>query len=192
MTRMRWFVKTTVAAAVLLIPVVASAHGYGSPGSGLYVGAGGGRADNRGAGSQFPGPFVNIDRTRPSWKAYVGLAFNRYFAIQGGYQDFGTDTVSTAIGSETIRNRGYDLNGVLSFPFTSQVAVFIEGGASRFRTRTISPIATTVTHEGTHPDYGAGVQFFFLRHVALRGQWQEFRIPNNNTQVYSGSLLFQF
>ena len=189
MTRACWFLKATAVAA-LFVPVVASAHWF--PASGLYIGAGGGRADNRDVGSNFPGPFVNMNRTHASWKGYAGLAFNRYFAIQAGYQDFGQDTVSTPIGSETVRNRGYDVNGLLSLPMTSRFSLFVEGGASRFRTRTVTPISTTVTQQGTHPDYGAGVQYYFLRHVALRGQWQEFRIPNNNTQVYSGSLLFRF
>jgi len=190
MTRMESFLKTSVAVAALLAPGVAAAHWF--PASGLYIGAGAGRADNRGVNSSIPGPFVNINKMRTSWKGYVGLAFNRFFAIQAGYQNFGTDTISTAIGQEQVRNRGYDVNALLGFPFTSRFSLFLEGGAARFHTRTTTPFATTVIHQGTHPDYGAGVQYFFLRHVALRGQWQEFRIPNNNTQVYSGSLMFRF
>lgn len=190
MTRIGNFLKTTVAAGALLVPVVASAHWF--PASGLYVGAGLGGARDRGTSSRLPGPFVHFHRTHLSWKGYIGLAFNRFFAIQAGYQDLGTTKVSTVLGSEKIRNRGYDLNALLSFPFTPRFSVFIEGGASRFRTRTKTPVSTTITHEGTHPDYGAGVQYDFVRHVALRGQWQEFRIPNNNTQVFSGSLLFRF
>lgn len=190
MARIGNLLKKTIAGVALLVPAVASAHWF--PASGLYIGAGAGRADNRGANSSLPGGFVHFNRTHTSWKGYLGLAFNRFFAIQAGYQNLGTTTASTAIGSEQIRNRGYDVNGLLSFPFTPKFSLFIEGGASRFRTRTITPVSTTITHDGTHPDYGAGVQYYFIRHVALRGQWQEFRIPNNNTQVYSGSLLFRF
>ena len=192
MTRVNSLWKTTIAVSALCIPVVASAHYYGSRASGLYLGAGGGWADNRGVSSSFPRPFVNVKHGHAAWKAYVGYAFGRYFALQGGYQSLGTDSVSTALGSETIRNRGYDVNALLSFPFTPRFSLFIEGGASRFRTRTVTPTQTTIQHDGTHPDYGAGVQYYFVRHVALRGQWQEFRIPNNNTDLYSGSLLFRF
>jgi hypothetical protein len=190
MARIGNVLRTTAMAGALLAPVAASAHWFSA--SGLYVGAGAGRAYNRGANTGMPGVFVRYNRTHTSWKAYLGWAFDRFFAIQAGYQNLGTTTASTPIGSEHIRNRGYDLNGLVSFPFTPQFSLFIEGGASRFRTRTMTPVSTTITHEGTHPDYGAGVQYYFIRHVAIRGQWQEFRIPNNNTQVYSGSLLVRF
>ncbi len=185
-------VTTGIVAAFALAPVVASAHYLGSPESGFYVGAGGGEAHNGGLLSPFPGPFGNTKRTRPAWKAFVGYAFNRFFAVQAGYQNFGTDTITTPMGSDEVRNRGYDVNGLLSFPFTRRFAVFVEGGASRFHTRTITPVSTTMTRDGTHPDYGGGVQYDVTRHVALRGQWQEFRIPSNNTQLYSGSLRFLF
>jgi len=190
MTSVRRLLKTAVAAATLLAPVVAAAQWF--PAFGPYIGAGGGRADNRDVGSNFPGPFVKLDQTQASWKGYVGFAFGRFFAVQAGYQDFGTDTVSTPIGSETVRNRGYDVNGLLGIPLTARFMVFLEGGASRFQTQTVSLVSTTTTHQGTHPDYGAGVQYEIFRHMAVRGQWQEFRIPNNNTEVYSGSLLFRF
>lgn len=190
MSKTRAFLKAGVTAVALSAPVVASAHWFSA--SGLYIGAGGGLADNRSISAGNFAGFVNLHHTHAAYKGYVGLAFNRYFAIQAGYQDFGKDTISTPIGSETIRNRGYDLNALLGFPFTPRFTLFIEGGASRFRTDTATPVSSSVAHDGTHPDYGAGVQYYFLRHVAIRGQWQEFRIPNNNTQLYSGSLLFRF
>ncbi len=193
MIRKGAFFKTGIAAALTLAPVIALAYNGGFSQTGLYIGAGGGAARNRGlSNGGIPKPFVNLHRTQGAWKAFVGLAFNRFFAIQAGYQDFGTDTISTAVGSEKVRNRGYDLNALLAFPFTPRFSVFIEGGASRFHTRTMTPVSTTVKRDGTHPDYGAGVQYYFTRHVALRGQWQEFRIPNNNTQLYSGSLVLRF
>ncbi len=185
--------KTGMTAVLALAPVIALAHDGGFSQTGLYIGGGGGVARNRGLNNGgVPKPFVNLHGTQRAWKAFVGLAFNRFFAIQAGYQNFGTDTISTAVGTEKIRNRGYDLNALLAFPFTPRFSVFIEGGASRFRTRTITPVSTTVARDGTHPDYGAGVQYYVTRHVALRGQWQEFRIPNNNTQLYSGSLVLRF
>ena len=192
MIRKGALVKTGIMAAFTLAPVVASAHYWGAPQSGFYIGAGGGGARNRNLSSSIPGPFVNFKRTQPAWKAFIGYAFNRFFAIQGGYQNLGTDSIGTPVGSEKIRNRGYDVNGLLSFPFTPVFSLFIEGGGSRFRTRTVTPVSTTLTYDGTHPDYGAGVQINLARHLALRGQWQQFLIPHNDTQFYSGSLLFRF
>ncbi len=192
MARMTTLLKTGVAAVVLSTPAAALAHRWGFPTSGLYVGAGAGAARNQGLSSSLPAPFVNLKRSHLAWKAFAGFAFNRFFAIQAGYQNFGTDSISTPVGTEQVRNRGYDVNGLLSFPFTRQFSLFVEGGASRFQTHTITPVSNTTSHDGTHPDYGAGVQFFVAPHVAVRGQWQEFRIPNNNTQLYSGSLVLGF
>ena len=192
MIRKEALVRIAILAAFTLTPVVASAHYWGTALSGLYVGAGGGGARNRDLGSGLPGPFINFNRTRPAWKAFIGYAFNPFVAIQAGYQCLGTGTIDTPVGSAKVRNRGYDVNGLLMFPFTRIVSVFIEGGGTRFNTRTVTPVSTTVTHEGTHPDYGAGVEINIVRHIALRAQWQQFLIPNNNTQFYSGSLLFRF
>lgn len=193
MIRKGALLKTGMTAALTLAPVIALAHDWGFSQAGLYIGAGGGVARNRGLNnSNLPKPFTNFSGTQGAWKAFMGLAFDRFFAIQADYLNFGTDTISTPIGSEQVRNRGYDLNALLSFPFTSRLSLFIEGGASRFHTRTITPISTTVTRDQTHPDYGAGIQYYVTRHVAFRGEWQEFRIPNNNTQLYSGDLVLRF
>lgn len=37
--------------------------------------------------------------------------------------------------------------------------------------------------------FATGVQVYLAHHIALRGEWQDFQIPNNRTQLYGGSLL---
>ncbi len=190
MIRRRSHWKTIVTAGLMLAPMAACAYNW--PANGLYIGAGGGMADNRQAKSGLPAPFVNLHHTHPAWKAFVGYAFNRFFSVQAGYQGLGQSRATTAAGVETVRNRGYDVNGLLTFPLDRRVDLFVEGGVSRFRTRTATATTTTIRHDGTHPDYGGGVQVNLMRHVSFRGEWQEFRIPHNNTQLYSGSLAFRF
>ncbi|MHB1565755.1 MAG: outer membrane beta-barrel protein [Acidiferrobacter sp.] len=191
MVRRRVLFATGGQSAVLLMLTVAVAHGFSV--AGLYVGAGGGLARNNHFDSSPPGfPFASQHRGHVAWKAYAGYAFNRYFAIQAGYQHLGQATVATPIGNESVGNRGYDFNGLLGLPLTRRVGLFIEGGAARFRTQTTTPVSTNTVTTGFHPDYGAGVQVYLAHHIALRGEWQDFQIPNNRTQLYGGSLLFRF
>ena len=190
MTQARTLIKASLLAAAMVVPVVASAQM--PAGSGLYVGAGGGFAHNEDFAKAPAVPFTNRDRGHAAWKAFVGYSFSRFFAVQASYENLGEMSVITPIGRTAVRERGYNFDGVINVPLTEQLSIFGEAGAARFHTRTDTAGYIARKWNGYHPDYGAGVQYDFTQHVALRGEWQEFRIPHNDTQLYSGSLVFRF
>ncbi|MDA8390806.1 MAG: outer membrane beta-barrel protein [Gammaproteobacteria bacterium] len=190
MANARKFVAASLLAATLAVPAVASAHWLGP--SGLYVGAGGGFARNKDFAQGLTVPFTNRNRGHAAWKAFLGYSFGPFFAIQASYENLGGSSVTTPIGETRVQERGYNFDGIINIPIVHHVSVFGEAGAARFHTRTTTPVSVVRKWNGYHPDYGAGVQYDITQYVALRGEWQEFRIPHNDTQLYSGSLLFHF
>ncbi len=190
MANPRKFVTVSLLAATLAAPAVASANWLAD--SGPYIGAGGGFAHNRDFAQTLVVPFTNRDRGHAAWKAFVGYAFGPFFRIQASYENLGESTVTTPIGVTTVRDRGYNFDGIINIPLVHKLSLFGEAGAGRFHSRTATPTSLVRKWNGFHPDYGAGLQYDLTRYVAVRGEWQEFRIPNNDTQLYSGSLVLQF
>ncbi len=190
MANARTFVAASLLAATLAVPVAASAHWLGL--SGLYVGAGGGYSNNKDFARTLTVPYSNRNHGHAAWKAFLGYAFGPYFAVQASYENLGQDSVTTPFGQTTLQERGYNFDGIIMIPLVARVTLFGEAGAARFHTRTTTPTSVTRKWNGFHPDYGGGLQYRLMQNVSLRAEWQEFRIPHNDTQLYSGSLLFNF
>ncbi|MHB1587529.1 MAG: outer membrane beta-barrel protein [Acidiferrobacteraceae bacterium] len=192
--------KTILAAALagtLLMTVTgaAEASSYSWP-SGLYLGAGGGVARERNIQNNLtlPGTVTATSKRHTAWKAFAGFDAYQYFAVEAGYVHFGTGYASSATTGESVSvaQSGPYLDAVLKFPFTRHFGVFAKGGADYIRSNVTDSITGERSTRAARGTYGAGLKYSFTRNVAVRGEWERFRIPHNNTDLLSASAVFTF
>jgi OOP family OmpA-OmpF porin len=146
--------------------------------SSLYIGAGGGQAENKD---------LNNDKDGSAWKAFIGYDFNKVFALEAGYVDLG----ETSDGPISAESKGPEIVGVFNFPLTDHFGLFAKGGVHRFEVKR-NVLGISSTNRETDATYGAGVKFGFNKNVSLRGEWERFEMDNNDNDLISASLVFNF
>lgn len=144
--------------------------------SGLYLGVGGGVAENR-----------DIDDSDTAVKAIAGFNFNETFGIEGQYVDFG-EAVGPGFRSQADT---VAVEGVVNLPFTPRFGVFGKGGV-HYASLETTVLGVSRTDNETDATYGAGVKFDFTDYLGVRGEWERFEIDNADTDVVSASLMFKF
>jgi len=145
----------------------------------VYVGAGGGRAENKD---------LNNDKDNGAWKAFVGYDFNKVFALEAGYVDLG----ETSAGPIRAESKGPEIVGIVSFPLTDNFGLFAKGGVHRLEVKRTTLGVFSSTDRETDATYGAGLKFGFNKNVSLRGEWERFEMDNNDNDLISASLVFNF
>src|SRR5687768_15540663 len=94
--------------------------------SGFYVGAGGGRVKGE------LGCVGSCDNKDTTWHGYGGYQFNRHFAIEGGYSDFGSVESSGTIfgGTATARvdTTAIEVSVLGIAPFTDKFSAYLKIG----------------------------------------------------------------
>ena len=130
------------------------------------------------------------------YQGFVGYRFNEYFALEGGYADFGkaagtatgpyvpgfpfTPSNSGTVHSEMKAN-GITFDAILGFPLTERFLVFgkigaiaAHGTSSFVNMGTISNSSGAASGNSTEPSYGFGVAYTLTNNWAIRGVWQQF------------------
>ncbi|MHB1951909.1 MAG: outer membrane beta-barrel protein [Acidiferrobacteraceae bacterium] len=173
----------------------AQASAYSWP-SGLYVGAGGGVARERNIQDNLtiPGTVTTTSKRHTAWKAFAGVNADQYFAVEAGYVHFGTGYASSSTTGESVSvsPSGPYLDAVLKLPFTRHFGLFAKGGVDYMRSKVTDSVTGVTATRRVRGTYGAGVKYSFTRNVAVRGEWERFRIPRANTDLVSASAVFAF
>jgi len=131
---------------------------------------------------------IDEDDSDVGYKLFGGRKFNKNFAVEGGYfnlGEFGFTANTTPAGSltGTAKFQGLNLDAVGTLPITQKLSalgrvglIYTEGKDTFSGTG-----AVTVTNpnpkksEGSYK-YGLGVQYDFTRALALRGEWERYRV----------------
>jgi OmpA-OmpF porin, OOP family len=145
----------------------------------IYIGAGGGQAENKD---------LNNDKDGSAWKAFVGYDFNRVLALEAGYVDLGT----TNNGPIRAESKGPEIVGIITLPITDNFGVFGKGGVHRLEVKRTTLGVSSSTDRKTDATYGAGLKFAFNKNLSLRGEWERFQMDNNDNDLVSASLVFNF
>lgn len=144
--------------------------------SGFYVGAGLGRSETR--------DICNVggacDDTDLTWNVAAGYQFNRHFAVEAGYSDFGTARTTGFVGGTTtvftIETKAFELVAVGILPFNDQFSVYAKVGV--FRYDTDGTFTGGITGSASDKDqdltFGLGAEYTFARQLSARFEWQRY------------------
>ena len=160
-------------------------------------------------GSGFTMTSITDDDKDTGYKIFGGYQFNKYFAFEGGYFDLGkfgftAVTVPTGSLSGQIKLKGFNLDAVLSLPFTEKFSVFGRIGVNRADakdafsgTGAVNVVVPNPSKGGTNYKFGGGLQYDFTRSFGMRAELERYRIDdavNNKGDIDLASLglLFRF
>lgn len=150
--------------------------------NGFYLGAGAGQA------------YVDdgiFDDEDTAYSGFVGYQFNRHFALEGGYADFG-EIEPDVLGSKLEASSTY-LTAVGIVPFTDRFSGYAKAGIGRWDLDTELPgLIGNNDDNGTDPTYGVGLQYRFNDLVALRGEYSRFEIEDSEVDLAQVQVRFDF
>lgn len=150
------------------------------------------------------------DRKRDTgYKLFGGYQINKYFALEGGYFDLGkfgftAATLPAGTLNGDIKLKGFNLDAVLSLPFTEKFSGFIRAGVvnaeakdSFSGTGAVTVLTPSPSERGTNYKFGGGLQYDFTKSVGMRLEVERYRINdavNNKGDIDLASVgvLFRF
>lgn len=185
----RMMATLLIAAAPLTLSTTVLAQAQTSH-TGFYggVGAGVGRTDLNSAGVA-----GSTDKRDSVWKLFGGYQLNRNIAVEGGYVDMGKASVAGPQGFASAESNAWQIGAVGSLPLNQQFALTGKLGVARTSTDSagiVNGIAFAGTQRNTAPTYGLGLRYDISQAVALRGDWDRYRIKDNAFGGKSDSDLF--
>jgi OmpA-OmpF porin, OOP family len=159
---------TTLASALLLGAFGVSAAQAAAP-IGPYIG--GSATQSRFDTDNFD--VDDVDDEDTGWKAFIGYRFAPFFAVEGGYVDFGeSDSPADAVGGPfSLDAKGMSAFGVGIIP-VGPVELFGKAGGARLKYNGIYG-ADEFKDSSTEFAYGFGVQLA-LGNVGLRAEYENF------------------
>jgi len=196
------FMHMTIALLVAATPLAVSpAHAQIQPtvtGTGFYggLGAGVGRTDINDSGIA-----GSTDKKDGVWKLFGGYQFNRYFAVEGGYVDLGKASINGPQGVASTDSNAWQIGAVGGLPLSPQFAFTGKLGLARASTDgggSINGVPFSASDHNTAPTYGLGMRYDFTKSVALRGEWERFRLKNagfsgkSDADLFTLNALFKF
>jgi OmpA-OmpF porin, OOP family len=140
---------------------------------------------------------INCDDKDTAFKIFGGYRFNRHFAIELGYTDLGSVTLTAPGVTGSAESSAFELVGVGSLPLGDRFAVYGKAGFYRGevsgRVTTSSGTPFSGSDEGTEVTFGLGVSMDFTRNVAGRAEWQRYSdFSGSDIDLISIGLVFRF
>ena len=175
--------NAAVAASLLLLagPAIVLADGF-------YVGASVGKAS---LNEDFDG--LVIDDSATSFRVVAGWRFNDYFAIEGGYHDFGDfEQDLGGLGTAKLSADGFTLGAVGSVPVSERFALTARAGMYFWNGSAEINNVSQATPEDSNPYLGAGVKFDVSNQFQLTADWTRYELEYATSGVFSVGLLYQF
>jgi opacity protein-like surface antigen len=162
-------IKTSALASALLLGALGVSAAQAAAPMGPYIG--GSATQSRFDTDNFD--VDDIDDEDTGWKAFTGWRFAPFFAVEGGYTNFGeSDAPGDALGGPfSLDVKGISAFGVGILPL-GPVELFGKAGGARLKAN-YSVGAQDFNDSSTEFAYGAGVQIAFGS-VGLRAEYENF------------------
>jgi OOP family OmpA-OmpF porin len=178
--------SAAMAASLMLLvgPVSAQASGF-------YVGASIGNAT---LNEDFDG--LQVDDNSTAFRIVGGWRFNDYFALEGGYHDFGDfkqdfDIAGTP-GTAKISADGFTFGAAGSIPVSERFALTGRAGAFFWNGSAEINNVSQATPEDSNLYLGAGVSFDVSKSFQLTTDWTRYELESASSGVFSVGLQYQF
>lgn len=132
---------------------------------------------------------TDCDEKDTAWRLFGGYQFNRYFAAELGYHDFGE---ASAPGAK-LEGNAWDLVGIAGYPIVDKLSVYGKLGVYRGELN-----ATGAKETNSDLTYGAGLQYDVLKNLGVRGEWQRYSkmgggdVVETDVDVLSLGVLYRF
>ncbi|TXF13029.1 outer membrane beta-barrel protein [Pelomicrobium methylotrophicum] len=186
-------------AAVGLVSAVPPAIAADQPAGGGYIGASLGQSK---INDVCDGIVGTCDDKDTGWKIFGGYQFNRYFAVEGGYVDFGKATATdVSLGtpiSGDAEGWGLFATGLAALPINEQFGVFAKAGLAYTKadvTVVVGGVSVSDDDSGTDLVYGVGAKFDFTKNFGMRVEFERFKdVGNSDSDVdlLSAGLVYKF
>jgi OmpA-OmpF porin, OOP family len=140
---------------------------------------------------------VNCDDNDTAWKVFGGYQFHPNFAVELGYTDLGSASLSSGTVRGTVESSAFELVGVGSFPVGGRLALYGKLGFYRGeisgRVTAGSSTRFADSDEGTEITFGLGARIDFNHNFAARLEWQKYNdFSGSDIDVLSVGLLYRF
>jgi OOP family OmpA-OmpF porin len=151
-----------------------------------------------------PGPYVGATLGKPDWNAgsvggISGDSSGTATKLYGGWRmhpNFGAELSAMRLGRlsgplGTAKADGLAVDAVGYLPLSNQWTAFARGGVAQVKTR-----VPGASDRETVPKYGVGAQYQLAPNMALRGEWERYRLEafgaKSNTDIYSLGAQISF
>ena len=129
------------------------------------------------------------DDADTAWRILGGYQFNKFFAAELGYYDFG----ETSSGTTKLEAEAFELVAVGSFHLTDRFSIYGKLGAYQ---GTLEGAGSD--EDSTDLTYGIGARWDFTKRFGVRGEWQRYEslgggaLVETDVDVLSIGLIFSF
>jgi OOP family OmpA-OmpF porin len=154
--------------------------------SGFYVGAGIGQATQE---------FNEFEGDDTALKVFGGWSFNKYFAIEAGYVDSGTQSDTVGQFDIDLSSDGFYVEGIGRWPLGKYVAPYAKFGYVFYdsTTRVEFPGASFRESESDSDFiFGGGLEFKLGENFRLRAEFEKVNLPDSAFEIVSLAAAWQF
>ncbi len=177
--------------AAMAVSIMLLAGPISAQAGGFFVGGSIGQAS---LDEDFDG--LTVDDNSTAIRIVAGWRFNDYFALEGGYHDFGdfeqTFDNAGVPGPAKLSADGFTLGAVGSIPVSERFA--LTGRAGMFFWNGTAEVnnVSQATPEDSNLYLGAGVSFDLSNRLQLTGDWTRYELEDAVSGVFSVGLQYQF
>jgi OOP family OmpA-OmpF porin len=160
-------------------------------------------------GSGFTTTSITDDDHDTAYKIFGGFKINKNFALEGGYFDLGkfgftSTTVPAGSLSGDMKIKGLNIDAVGFLPLSEKFSLFGRIGLQYAQvkdsfsgTGAVTPANSSASKSAGNLKAGAGIQYDFTPSLAMRGEWERYRIDDavgnrGEVEMFSLGLVYMF
>jgi hypothetical protein len=142
------------------------------------------------------GETFRIDASDTGYKGFVGYRVFKFFGAELAYTDLGT--FEDTVGGDSFKASGelVALYGMGLLPITPMFDIFGKLGGARWETTSESIIggigSEKMDRSGNDVVYGVGLQFSIIKLIAIRAEWEKFKLDDQDLNYVSLGVQIQF
>lgn len=125
------------------------------------------------------------DASDQAYKVYAGYRFSRWIAVEAGYSDLGKTTATAGDSVTETKPRGVTAHVVGLWPLSERFSLLGRLGVI-YGDSKVTGTAPTRNEKGAEFAGGAGIHFDLTRDIALRLEWERFRLRDEVDAITLG------